>query len=108
MAALAEYVAYLKELPSQVCAPMVAHSQPSFVLLRRWMCSGSQMAARMLALTLGRVQAVFVGSHLDQYFNMTNTKLEFTQGIIPLGGPLEGYKNTGDDRRKQQDRELRR
>ena len=38
MAALAEYVAYLKELPSQVCAPMVAHSQPSFVLLRCWMC----------------------------------------------------------------------
>merc|ERR1719478_222842 len=59
MAALAEYVAYLKELPSQ---------------------------------------AMFVDFHLDKYFNTTNTKCKFTRGIIPLGGPLEGYKNDGDER----------
>lgn len=49
---------------------------------------------------------MFVDFHLDKYFNTTNTKCKFTRGIIPFGGPLEGYKNTGDERREQSNSEF--
>ena len=45
---------------------------------------------------------MFVDYHLDKYFNTSNQKCQFSQGIIPFGGPLEGYKNTGDERMEQQ------
>jgi len=45
---------------------------------------------------------MFVDYHLDKYFNTSNQKCQFSQGIIPFGGPLEGYKNTRDERMEQQ------
>ena len=48
------------------------------------------------------LQAMFVDFHLDKYFTKTNQKCKFTRGIMPFGGPLEGYKNTSDSRLEQQ------
>lgn len=46
-------------------------------------------------------QALFFDFHLDKYFNTSNTKSQFTRGIIVTGGPLEGYQNTDKDYEEQ-------
>lgn len=44
-----------------------------------------------------------VDFHLDKDFNTSNTKCKHTRTVISFGGPLAGYKNTGDERAEQSD-----
>jgi len=47
-------------------------------------------------------QAMIVDFHLDDTFNLTNTKCKFTRTILEFGGPLEGYPNTVTNETEQE------
>ena len=46
---------------------------------------------------------MYVDFYLDKDFNTSNTKCKYTRALVNFGGPLPGYKNTGDSRAEQSD-----